>query len=130
MSSIRCLSLFCIMFTVLCMYLIICFPASLFLPYTSVECYPSCYRYPSHFNLTPNCCGPPLCRPRGYKDVNSQADVVALASYPGSGNGWTRYLLNQSTGIKTDTIGCIGRRRRKCHGRHHYPISFGEIRKL
>ena len=29
--------------------------------------------------------------------------VVALASFPGSGNAWTRYLLHQATGILTGT---------------------------
>ena len=123
MRCIRCLSIICIMFTVLCLHLIIRFRASPFLHDTRVECFPSCYLNPSVFNLTPNCCGPPACRPRGYKAVNSQADVVALASYPGSGNGWTRYLLHQSTGLNTGTLGgMFGRESTKFHGGHHYPI--------
>ena len=45
------------------------------------------------------------CRPLDYRDVNSQQDgVIALASFPGSGNTWTRYLLQQSTGIITGDI--------------------------
>lgn len=31
-------------------------------------------------------------------------DVVALVSYPGSGNTWLRYLLQQATGILTGSI--------------------------
>ena len=35
--------------------------------------------------------------------ANSTRPRVALASYPGSGNTWMRYLLQQSTGILTGT---------------------------
>jgi hypothetical protein len=30
--------------------------------------------------------------------------VVALASFPGSGNTWVRYLLQQATGILTGSV--------------------------
>merc|ERR1712038_829368 len=30
--------------------------------------------------------------------------IVALASFPGSGNTWLRYLLQQSTGILTGSV--------------------------
>ena len=45
------------------------------------------------------------CRPLGYRAAIPQRDsVVALASFPGSGNTWLRYLLQQATGIITGSI--------------------------
>ena len=45
------------------------------------------------------------CTSLQYRDVNSQRDgIIALASYPGSGNTWVRYLLQQATGIMTGSI--------------------------
>lgn len=43
-------------------------------------------------------CRPPL----GYKAA--PGPVVALASFPGSGNTWLRYLLQQATGILTGSV--------------------------
>ncbi|XP_058974515.1 WSCD family member CG9164-like [Musca domestica] len=37
-------------------------------------------------------------------DDNSKTGLTALASFPGSGNTWLRYLLQQSTGILTGSI--------------------------
>ena len=37
---------------------------------------------------------------------NSSGPVVALVSYPGSGNTWLRYLLEQVTGILTGSAYC------------------------
>merc|ERR1712079_577318 len=36
--------------------------------------------------------------------TNSSRPRVALVSYPGSGNTWMRYLLQQSTGILTGSV--------------------------
>ena len=36
--------------------------------------------------------------------ANSSRPWVALVSYPGSGNTWMRYLLQQSTGILTGSV--------------------------
>ena len=36
--------------------------------------------------------------------ANSTRPRVALASFPGSGNTWMRYLLQQSTGILTGSV--------------------------
>ena len=48
---------------------------------------------------------PQWCRPLRFRDSTSQRDgVVALASFPGSGNTWLRYLLQQATGIITGSI--------------------------
>ena len=45
------------------------------------------------------------CRPQGFRAAIPQRDsVVALASFPGSGNTWVRYLLQQATGIITGSI--------------------------
>ena len=48
------------------------------------------------------------CRPLGYQATishrKSPNSVIALASFPGSGNTWLRYLLQQSTGIITGSI--------------------------
>ena len=41
------------------------------------------------------------CHPLGYKP---KGPIVALASFPGSGNTWLRYLLQQATGILTGKI--------------------------
>ena len=45
------------------------------------------------------------CRQLNYKFPNHSHDpVVALASFPGSGNTWLRYLLQQATGILTGSV--------------------------
>ena len=45
------------------------------------------------------------CNPLHFGTVNPQHDgVVALASFPGSGNTWVRYLLQQATGIITGSM--------------------------
>ena len=45
------------------------------------------------------------CKPLGFRAAIPQRDsVVALASFPGSGNTWLRYLLQQATGIITGSI--------------------------
>ena len=45
------------------------------------------------------------CRPLGYRAAIPQRDsIVALASFPGSGNTWLRYLLQQATGIITGSV--------------------------
>ncbi|XP_063219231.1 WSCD family member AAEL009094 [Bacillus rossius redtenbacheri] len=42
------------------------------------------------------------CRPLRFK--RQPGPVVALASFPGSGNTWVRYLLQQATGIYTGSV--------------------------
>ena len=42
------------------------------------------------------------CQPVGFKAA--PGPVVALASFPGSGNTWVRYLLQQATGILTGSV--------------------------
>ena len=45
------------------------------------------------------------CRPLEFRAaIHPHEDVVALASFPGSGNTWLRYLLQQATGILTGSI--------------------------
>ena len=45
------------------------------------------------------------CRQLSIKFANHSHDpVVALASFPGSGNTWLRYLLQQATGILTGSV--------------------------
>ncbi|XP_065832234.1 WSCD family member GA21586-like, partial [Oscarella lobularis] len=36
--------------------------------------------------------------------LRRQAPIIALASFPGSGNTWMRYLLEQSTGVLTGSV--------------------------
>lgn len=52
---------------------------------------------------------PPLRRSRiqwcaELKYLNPPRAIVALASFPGSGNTWLRYLLQQATGIYTGSV--------------------------
>ena len=42
--------------------------------------------------------------PLRYLSKSTRRPKVALASYPGSGNTWVRYLLQQSTGILTGSV--------------------------
>ena len=42
--------------------------------------------------------------PLRYLSKATRRPKVALASYPGSGNTWVRYLLQQSTGILTGSV--------------------------
>ena len=42
------------------------------------------------------------CRPLGQKAA--PGPVTALASFPGSGNTWLRYLLQQATGVTTGSV--------------------------
>lgn len=42
------------------------------------------------------------CRPLGIKAA--PGPVTALASFPGSGNTWLRYLLQQATGVNTGSV--------------------------
>ena len=45
------------------------------------------------------------CTPLRFRTViHPGENVVALASFPGSGNTWLRYLLQQATGIVTGSI--------------------------
>lgn len=37
-------------------------------------------------------------------DDNTKTGLTALASFPGSGNTWLRYLLQQSTGRERESI--------------------------
>ena len=48
--------------------------------------------------------GPPTnwCKPQGFR--NKPGPVVAIVSFPGSGNTWVRYLLQQLTGTLTGSI--------------------------
>lgn len=66
------------------------------------------------------------CRPLRYRAVNPERDgVIALASYPGSGNTWLRYLLQQATGIITGSIYLAPRLLANGFpGRHHCSILF------
>lgn len=42
--------------------------------------------------------------PLGYISMRNRQYRVALASFPGSGNTWLRYLLQQATGILTGSV--------------------------
>ncbi|KAL5008039.1 hypothetical protein ScPMuIL_013620 [Solemya velum] len=46
------------------------------------------------------------CRPRKVKLGNYSLPKIALASAPGSGNTWTRHLLQELSGIATGSIYC------------------------
>lgn len=39
------------------------------------------------------------CRPLTYLSNSESRPVIALVSFPGSGNTWLRYLLQQATGM-------------------------------
>ena len=66
------------------------------------------------------------CRPLGYRAAIPQRDsVIALASFPGSGNTWLRYLLQQATGIITGSIyKDHALLRNGFPGKRHWPIPF------
>ena len=64
-----------------------------------------CYRTLIYiFNLFSKTIGRRIdwCNPVGFKAA--PGPVVALASFPGSGNTWVRYLLQQATGILTGSV--------------------------
>lgn len=44
------------------------------------------------------------CKERAFLDQKSP--IVALVSFPGSGNTWLRYLLEQATGVYTGSLYC------------------------
>lgn len=44
------------------------------------------------------------CKERSF--LNRNSPIVALISFPGSGNTWLRHLLEQATGIYTGSIYC------------------------
>ncbi|KAG5873071.1 hypothetical protein JTB14_018732 [Gonioctena quinquepunctata] len=52
---------------------------------------------------------PPIRRPKinwcsELKFLDPPKEAIALASYPGSGNTWLRYLLQQATGVLTGSV--------------------------
>ena len=51
-----------------------------------------------------NSSGDVTCKSRTFLDRKSP--IVALVSFPGSGNTWMRYLLEQATGVFTGSIYC------------------------
>ena len=70
----------------------------------SIKC-DSCCRYPTtespyfrYSNETPKWCNGPL------KFLDPPGPITALASSPGSGNTWTRYLIQQISGYATGAI--------------------------
>ena len=69
------------------------------------------------------------CTSLRYIPVNSQRDgIIALASYPGSGNTWLRHLLQQATGIITGSIyPTAAFRANGFPGRHHCSIPFTQL---
>lgn len=44
------------------------------------------------------------CQPQRFSKDTAKRPVIALVSFPGSGNTWLRYLLQQATGIITGSI--------------------------
>lgn len=44
------------------------------------------------------------CSPLRYIPIEQRHNKTALASFPGSGNTWLRYLLQQVTGILTGSV--------------------------
>ncbi|XP_046684262.1 WSCD family member GA21586 isoform X2 [Homalodisca vitripennis] len=44
------------------------------------------------------------CRPLHFIPEAESRPVIALASFPGSGNTWLRYLLQQATGVYTGSV--------------------------
>ncbi|XP_065207725.1 WSCD family member CG9164 [Planococcus citri] len=44
------------------------------------------------------------CQPLKFLKTRSKRPITALASFPGSGNTWLRYLLQQATGILTGSV--------------------------
>ncbi|KAE8752112.1 hypothetical protein FOCC_FOCC001274 [Frankliniella occidentalis] len=44
------------------------------------------------------------CQPLRFLDNDRPRAVTALASFPGSGNTWLRYLLQQATGVHTGSV--------------------------
>ncbi|CAG0904629.1 unnamed protein product [Darwinula stevensoni] len=47
---------------------------------------------------------PRWCHPEGLHLLDRPGIVTALASFPGSGNTWLRYLLQQATGYMTGSV--------------------------
>lgn len=55
-------------------------------------------------NFAKNAQSSKQCRERGF--LNRNSPIVALISFPGSGNTWLRHLLEQATGTYTGSIYC------------------------
>ena len=55
------------------------------------------------------------CKPLSFLPIDNQVKRAGLISHPGSGNTWTRHLIEQATGIYTgsvydnDRLYCSGR---------------------
>ena len=79
------------------------------------------------------------CKQLGLKAAPGPGPVTALASFPGSGNTWLRYLLQQATGktmrggystvCKQVSFLCLRSVHRKCVQRHGSPKEWVSCRK-
>ena len=68
-----------------------------------LECMPKERSLNIAFNMSSSEVSP--CR-KSLRFLNGGRAVTALASFPGSGNTWVRYLLEQVTGVLTGSIYC------------------------
>ncbi|GAB0093944.1 WSCD [Sergentomyia squamirostris] len=63
------------------------------------------HTFPGHPVITTTTKAPPPLQPVDIvPSLRKRHEVVALASFPGSGNTWLRYLLQQATGILTGSV--------------------------
>ena len=44
------------------------------------------------------------CEPISFLSINNSVKRAGLISYPGSGNTWSRHLIEQASGIYTGTV--------------------------
>jgi len=59
------------------------------------------FRHPLHPHQTPSMT---WCKKLSYRQPSEANVVTALASFPGSGNTWLRYLIQQATGFLTGSV--------------------------
>ena len=74
------------------------------LDHTALNRYYLCRTQRGTTRFNANGAGDDTCKSRAFLD--RKLPIVALVSFPGSGNTWMRYLLEQATGVFTGSIYC------------------------
>ena len=81
-----------------------------YLDEVSLNRYHDCTPHENSHNHLTSCggqknCANPLCYKK-LRFLNRTKPITALVSFPGSGNTWMRYLIEQATGVFTGSIYC------------------------